>query len=168
MKTSANMKLGIIAALTFVEVVLLGLSLARAQRVTLAWEPSPSAEVTGYRLYYGTNSRSYPFMTNAGLAFTQTVQLPHYGRWFFAATAYAANGLESVFSDELEWEAKLMPPELQGEPIVRLSPVIERSTNRVDWLSFTGAPTFLSATNQEEFFLTRRLLIERVQRVSEP
>ena len=140
----------------------------RAQSVTLAWNGSSSPGVTGYRVHFGTNSRSYSFVTNAGLALTQTVLLPRVGRWFFAATAYDAQGLESDYSNEVEWEAKPSAPVLQGAPIVRLSPVIERSTNQVDWLSFSGAPTFLSATNKEEFFLTRRLLIERVQRVSEP
>ena len=62
----------------------------QAQSVTLAWDASPSPSVTGYLIYYGTNSRSYSFLTNAGLALTQTVVLPHLGRWFFAATAYDA------------------------------------------------------------------------------
>ena len=139
-----------------------------AQSVTLAWNASPSPEVTGYRVYYGTNSRSYSVVTNAGLVLTQTVVLPHLGRWFFAATAYDALGLESEFSNEVEWEARPGSPLVQGERVVRLSPVIERSTNQVDWVSTTGAPTFFAATNDVEFFATRRLVIEKVQRVSEP
>jgi len=162
------MRMRCIQWMVCVAVVLVAVAVAQGQRVTLAWDASPSAGVTGYRLYYGTNSRSYAFVTNAGLVLTQAVILPHPGRWFFAATAYASNGLESVFSDELEWEAKPGPPVVQGEPIVRLSPVIERSTNQVDWLSITGAPTFIVATNKAEFFQTRRLVIERVQRVTEP
>ncbi|MCU0785233.1 MAG: fibronectin type III, partial [Verrucomicrobia bacterium] len=61
--------------------------MVHAQSVTLAWNASPSPEVTGYRVYYGTNSRSYAVVTNAGMVLTQTVVLPHLGRWFFAATA---------------------------------------------------------------------------------
>ena len=140
----------------------------QAQSVTLAWNASPSPEVTGYRVYYGTNSRSYSVVTNAGMVLTQTVVLPHLGRWFFAATAYDALGLESEFSNEVEWEARLGSPVVQGERVVRLSPVIERSTNQVDWVSVTGSPTLLAATNRMEFFATRRLVIERVQRVIEP
>ena len=142
--------------------------MVHAQSVTLAWNASPSPEVTGYRVYYGTNSRSYSVVTNAGMVLTQTVVLPHLGRWFFAATAHDALGLESEFSNEVEWEARPGSPVVQGEPWVRLSPVIERSTNQVDWVSVTGAPTFLAATNDVEFFATRRLVIERVQRVIEP
>jgi len=140
----------------------------QAQAVTLTWEASPSPGVTGYRLYYGTNSRSYSFVTNTSLVRTQTVVLPHTGRWFFAATAHDVNGMESEFSNEVEWEAKPSPPVLQGEPWVRLSPVIERSPNQVDWVNTTGAPTFFAATNGMECFTARRLVIENVQRVIEP
>jgi len=131
-----------------------------AQNVTLTWDASPSASIAGYRVYYGTNSRAYGFVTNAGLVQTQRVTLPHPGRWFFAATAYDTIGLESDFSSEVQWEAKPVAPSLQGEPFVRLVPVIERSTNQVDWSSLTGAPTFLAATNRTEFFRAQRLIVE--------
>ena len=148
--------------------ILLCATALHAQSVTLAWDASPSPSVAGYHVYYGTNSRSYSFATNAGLVRTQVVMLPHTGRWFFAVTATDAIGMESEFSNEVEWEAKPMPPLMQGESWVRLSPVIERSTNQVDWVNTTGAPTFFAATNGAEFFTTRRLVIENVQRVIEP
>ena len=145
----------------FVTWLLLALaSAASAQTVTLAWDASPSASIAGYRIYYGTNARSYGFVTNAGLVQTQRVALPHPGRWFFAATAYDTIGLESDFSDEVQWEAKPVAPALHGEAFVRLVPVIERSTNQVDWSSLTGAPTFLAATNRTEFFRAERLVVE--------
>ena len=138
------------------------------QTVTLAWEPSPSPEVVSYRVYYGTNSRNYAFVTNAGLVLTQRIVLPRTGRWFFAATAADADGFESDFSNEVQWEARPTAPTVAGEPWVRLAPVIERSTNMVNWQSFAGEATWLPATNRMEFFATRRLEIERVQRVVEP
>jgi hypothetical protein len=107
-------------------------------------------------------------VTNAGLVQTQQVILPHTGRWFFAATALDTNGVESDFSNEVQWEAKPAPPVLRGETWVRLSPVIQRSTNLVDWSPFVGAPTWIAATNPAEFFATERLLIERAQLATEP
>jgi hypothetical protein len=142
--------------------------MVHAQQVTLAWDASPSPGIANYRIYFGTSSRNYSFVTNAGLALTLVVKLPHTGRWFFAATAVATNGLESDFSAEVEWEARPAPPVPRAEALVRLSPVIERSTNGVNWVSTTGAPTFFAATNETEVFVTRRLLIERVQQVNEP
>ena len=138
-----------------------------AQSVTLAWGASASASIAGYRVYYGTNSRAYGFVTNSGLVQTQRVTLPCPGRWFFAATAYATNGLESDFSNEVQWEAKPGAPAMHGEAFVRLAPVIERSTNQVDWSSLTGAPTFLAATNRTEFFRAQRLVVEDARRVNE-
>ena len=142
--------------------------LASAQQVTLAWDASLCGCGAGYRLYYGTSTRSYQFVTNAGVALTQAVVLPHGGRWFFAATAYSTNGLESDFSSEVSWESKPAPPVMAGETWVRLVPVFGRSTNLAAWGSVTGAPTWFPATNRAEFFRMRGLLIERVQRVLEP
>ena len=142
--------------------------LVHAQHVTLAWDASPSPGVSNYRIYFGTNSRSYAFITNAGLVLTQVVVLPHTGRWFFAATAMDTNGVESAFSNEVQWEAKPSSPVVRGETWVRLTPVIERSTNLVTWESYAGEATWIAATNAMEFFATRRLLIERVQRVNQP
>jgi hypothetical protein len=139
-----------------------------AQSVTLAWDASPSAGVGGYRIYYGLQAGSYLFWTNAGLVLTQTVVLPHPGRWYFAATAVCTNGIESAFSNEVQWEAKPGAPTVHDETWVRLTPVIERSTNLVDWSSVAGTPTWFRVTNAMEFFATRQLLIERVQQVRQP
>ena len=139
-----------------------------AQCVTLCWDPSTSPDVVDYRIYFGTNSHHYCGATNAGLNLQHTIVLPNSGRWFFAATAVDANGNESDFSNEVEKDAKPEPPVLHGETWVRLSPVIEASTNQVDWQSFTGEPTWIAATNAMEFFITRRLVIERVNRIEEP
>jgi len=148
--------------------ILLSATLVHAQKVRLAWDASPSPDVVGYRIHFGTNASNYSFVTNVGLVRTQTVVLPHTGRWFFAATAVDANGMESPFSNQVQWEAKPTPPVMRGESFVRLTPVIERSTNLVNWQSMEGEATWIVATNTMEFFATRRLLLERVQRVNEP
>ena len=135
---------------------------AGAQQLTLAWDASASTNVVGYRLYYGTNTRSYQFVTNTGPALTQSVLLPHRGRWFFAATAYDTNGLESDFSNEVSWESKPTAPVMAGKTWVRLTPVFGRSTNLAAWGSVTGEATWFPATNRAEFFRVNRLLMERV------
>jgi hypothetical protein len=148
--------------------ILLNATLVHAQKVRLAWDASPSPDVVGYRIHFGTNAGNYLFVTNVGLVRTQTVVLPYTGRWFFAATAVDANGMESPFSNQVQWEAKPVAPVVQSETWVRLTPVIERSTNLVSWQNFECEATWIAATNTMEFFATRRLLIERVQRVTEP
>ena len=145
--------------------VLTWAALVHAQQVTLAWDASPASGLAGYRIYYGTNSRAYVYKLNTGLARTKRVTLPRYGRWFFAVTAYATNGVESSFSNEVEWESLPQAPVLTGGDVVRICPVIERSTNLVDWAPASGEPTFFAATNAAEFFRTSRLTIEKVKRV---
>ena len=149
----------------FTTLILFWAALVQAQSVTLAWNPSPSPGVCDYRIHYGTNSRDYPFVTNSGVELSQTIALPHTGRWFFSATVTDTNGVESDFSNEVEWEAKPAPPVLHGETWVRLTPVIQCSSNLMDWRSVAGTPTWVHATNSQEFFTTGRLLIEPVNRV---
>ena len=146
--------------------ILFSVALGHAQSVTLAWSPSPSPGVVGSKLYWGTNSGHYIFCRTNGLETNATVKLsPLYSRWFFAITAFDGDGDESDFSNEVEWKAKPVPPVLRASPWVRLTPIIERSTNLVEWRSVEGESSWFPATNAQEFFATRRLLIERVQLV---
>ena len=76
---------------------------AAAGTVRLAWMASPDA--SGYNIYASTNSGVYP--TNAlvrfdvGTNLTATVTVTNATRWYFIATAYDANRIESVPSNEL-------------------------------------------------------------------
>ncbi len=70
--------------------------------VTLAWDPSTSPAVSGYRVHYGTASHSYQYSIDVGSATTATIfGLTSAVRYYFAVTAYDASGLESPFSDEI-------------------------------------------------------------------
>ena len=133
------------------------------QAVTLAWDASPDAGCVGaYRIHFGETSRGYVFSTNAGPVLTQTVTVPYPADWFFAVTAVGTNQLESGFSNEVMWRALPEAPALQGDTFVRLTPVLERSTNLVQWRPFKAAPTYVPATNAMEFFRNKRLAIEKV------
>ena len=91
---------GVLCAAVLVSLLASG---ARAdQSVTLAWDPNPEPDVSGYVVYYGTQPRSYPLSTNVGNVTTATVYglkegLTH----FFAITARNTSGLESDFSNEV-------------------------------------------------------------------
>jgi hypothetical protein len=71
--------------------------------VTLAWDPnSPSEGIAGYRLYYGTESRSYTGVidiTNGTLK--KVSKLAKGYHYYFAVTAYNEAGQESDYSEEL-------------------------------------------------------------------
>jgi len=75
-----------------------------AASVTLTWDPSPDATVTGYRIYYGVASRSYTNIVDAGDATSITISnLVEGVTYYFAATAYNVLGMESEFSDEVSY-----------------------------------------------------------------
>lgn len=138
------------------------------ETVTLAWDASPdTAHVGAYRIHFGPGSRHYLFSTNAGLSLTQTVTVPYPADWFFAVTAIGTNQLESAFSNEVQWRALPGAPAVQGDTFVRLTPVLARSTNLIEWRTFDAAPTYVPATNAMEFFKPKGLAIERVGLVGE-
>jgi hypothetical protein len=77
--------------------------------VTLAWEPptentdgSPLMNLSGYKIYYGTQPGNYAAsitLNNAGLT-RHVVENLTSGTYFFAISALAANGSESDMSGE--------------------------------------------------------------------
>jgi hypothetical protein len=81
--------------------------------VLLAWDPSPDLDITGYRLYYGTASRTYVGEIDVG----NVTGSSGYGLLdgltnFLAVTAYNIRGVESDFSDEIFYPAA--PASAQG------------------------------------------------------
>jgi hypothetical protein len=79
------------------------------RRITLAWDPSPDTNVTGYRLYYGPTSGTY---TNSVTTVSNqvTVVLTNTRSAFFAATATNAAGMESDYSNEVQWTVATNAP----------------------------------------------------------
>lgn len=81
--------------------------------VSLAWVASPSTDVTGYRVRYGTDSGSYTASISLGKVTTATVPgLASGVTYYFAVTAINASGLESNFSNQVSFQ-----PGLQGASI---------------------------------------------------
>jgi hypothetical protein len=76
-----------------------------AADVSLAWNPSPSAGVLGYRIHYGTASGQYSTVVDVGNVLTATI--PGFAEngttYYFAATAYGdpATSSPSGFSNEV-------------------------------------------------------------------
>jgi hypothetical protein len=68
---------------------------------SLAWDPSPTVGVTGYRVYWGSASAAYTDSLDVGLATAWTFDTLPSGSAFFAVTARDAAGTESIFSNEV-------------------------------------------------------------------
>jgi hypothetical protein len=70
-------------------------------RATLVWDANSEPDVAGYRVYYGTSSRTYPFVLDARNVTSLPVPTLNEGTYYFALTAYNTAGLESDYSDEV-------------------------------------------------------------------
>lgn len=73
-----------------------------ASDITMAWDASPDSAVTGYNIYYGTNTGVYINKLNVGNVLTTTVRVTPRGvLYYYVATAFDVNGIESPFSNEI-------------------------------------------------------------------
>ena len=93
--------------------LLANLGLVSAAQVRLAWDPSPDADVIGYRLYWGTQSRTYFAMTDVGNTTTASAgPLAGNTTYYFAVTAYNSSNLESDYSNEVVYTTPEDDPEV--------------------------------------------------------
>src|SRR5437867_3476178 len=85
--------------------VVLGLAafagLSFAGDVGLAWDASTGA--AGYKVHFGTASGVYGTPVDVGINTTYTVTGLAAGTYYFAVTAYNSSGVQSGFSNEVNW-----------------------------------------------------------------
>ena len=100
---------------SLVTVLFMACGFAAKSDVTLAWNPV-SGNVTNYMLYWGTNTGVYLFGVAAGLQTTYTVTgLTPGSVYYFAVTAQAADGTQSLDSNEAVYtNTTVTPPSLPG------------------------------------------------------
>ena len=120
--------------------------------ITLAWDASADPSVVGYKVYYGVATRSYTNSLSAGSATTMTISNLVVGAtYYFAATAYDTNGIESDYSTEVSGSVVLpnQPPTLNaissltinenaGNQTVNLSGISSGATNENQTLTVTA------------------------------
>jgi hypothetical protein len=136
--------------------------LRAGQSVVLAWSPSISTDVVGYRIYYGTASGNYTNQVTVGSTNSTTISgLADGTTYFFAATSLDEAGNESPFSNEAIYQVPSAAAMLTAAPgpvgrfsfnIAGISGgqyVVQASTNLVDWVSVqtNTAPFNYTETN---------------------
>ena len=78
--------------------------MACAIQITLAWDPNNEPDVAGYIVYYGSQSRYYDYDVDVGSYNSVTISgLAEEVIYYFAVTAYDAEGNESEFSTEIAY-----------------------------------------------------------------
>lgn len=122
-----------------------------ASQVSLAWEPSPDADVTAYRLYWGgaagtwTNHHALGNVTNAVFS-----DLTPGGRYYFVVTALNTAGLESDPSNEVSYSVptKPRPP---GE--LQITQTLQTATSPAGpWREIGTLASLMPAETDSQFF----------------
>ena len=109
-----------------------------AQNITMAWDASPDSAVTGYNLYYGTTAGVYAGKLDVGNVLTTTVNITPRGvLYYFAASAYDANGIESPFSNEISTNAPNLIPQ-STLSLLPAGPLAYGSTNSLSTSGGSG------------------------------
>ena len=95
-----------------------------AAQATFSWLPNSETNLAGYKIYYGISSRNYTNVIDIGLPdptngrIQATVDNLTAGEtYYFAATAYDSNGLESDYSAEINHtiENAVIEPQPSGQ-----------------------------------------------------
>jgi len=134
----------------------IGVPLTNAVNVGLAWNPSVSPDVVGYKIYQGPASRTYSTNYNAGNTTNFIVAVDAGSTNFFAATAYTSAGLESPFSTEASYVAPLPTPPSTGA-VYYVNTTVETNSDLKTWTP--AAQYQLAITNAPGLFFRARLSI---------
>jgi hypothetical protein len=117
-----------------------------APSITLAWDPSPDSSVVGYKVYWGVATRNYTNSLSAGGATTLTISNLVVGpTYYFAATAYDTNGIESDYSVEASG-AVVLPN--QQPTLNAISPVTINEGAGTQTVNLSGITS--GATNENQ------------------
>jgi hypothetical protein len=124
---------------------------AQAASVTLAWNPSPSTGVTGYKLYYGPADTPGPEWYTKEIdvqTVTQyTVEGLTAGTWYvFAVQAYGDDGKTSDFSNQVRHLAAAITREATLTELVTVDSEETVQENGFGRNVLDGDPTTLWAT----------------------
>ncbi|WP_373501477.1 fibronectin type III domain-containing protein [Desulfococcus sp.] len=91
---------------------LLFIGKANSAEVTLAWGKIVASDLKGYKIYYGASSKSYDYCVNVVNATSCVISGLTPGKpYYFAATAYSTGGVESPYSNQIQYT-----PAVAAEP----------------------------------------------------
>jgi len=90
-----------IFSLILVSTILLLCQSAWAAEIRLAWDPNTEPDLAGYKVYYGTATRTYTTSINVGNVTNYTLTLTQGQIYYIAVTAYDTSNNESGYSNEV-------------------------------------------------------------------
>jgi fibronectin type 3 domain-containing protein len=116
---------------------------ALAAKLKLAWDADTESDLAGYKVYYGTSSKSYTGPIDVGNVTTYTLTGLKGGQtYYIAVTAYNTLNNESGYSSEASGVAtEPTPPVSETPPTITPSPTPEPTTTPETTPTSTRAET---------------------------
>jgi uncharacterized membrane protein YgcG len=72
--------------------------------VVVRWAPNSESDLAGYKVYYGTDTRIYGTIVDAGKTTSHQIDgLREDVTYYFTVTAYNSEGYESYYSEEVSF-----------------------------------------------------------------
>ena len=129
MENSVYRKLTLSFILLFSTVLFAKVGLAA--QITLAWDANTESDVAGYKIYYGTSSKSYSGSVDVGNVTNYHLTGLKGGQTYYVSiTAYSTSRSESSYSGEVSGVAtEPTPPVSETPPTVSTTPTSEPTTS---------------------------------------
>ena len=119
--------LGLLSFVISTLILTISATSAHSAELTLAWDPNPEQDIAGYKIYYKTEVSGPPYngtgLTegNSPIDLGNQTEFTLHGliddvTYFFVATAYDTEGLESDYSEELVYGTGNHPPVADAGP----------------------------------------------------
>jgi len=113
--------LGLLSFVTSTLILTFSATFAHSAEVTLVWDPNTAPDLAGYKIYYKTESSGAPYNGTGVTEGDSPIDVGNQTEftlhsltddvtYFFVATAYDTEGLESDYSEELLYETGNHPP----------------------------------------------------------
>jgi hypothetical protein len=144
----------LLSAILLAAIISLTNNSAHASQVTFAWDPVVDSRLLGYKIYYGTQTKVYSAVVDAGNVTTAPVTGLQEGvTYYFAATAYGEAVPESDFSNEVSYKIPSAAPCTyslaptsraftsvggKGTTAVTTQPSCAWTSGGTSWMSITG------------------------------
>jgi fibronectin type 3 domain-containing protein len=98
----------------------------------LVWDPVIEEEIAGYKVYYGTASRTYGAPVDVGNQTSYSLAGFETGQsYYFVVKAYNTAGIESDYSEELVWTNSGSSPPINQSPVANSGSVTTFEDNDV-------------------------------------